>query len=92
MKPLVENCWSGLRAEARALLETRDYSKEALAVRLGGSGLAVSELLAGRDELDKAWIPGVEIFPRRVFQQKGRGYFAELWTASGSRRANGHPR
>ena len=22
--------------------------------------------------------PGVEIFPRRVFQQKGRGYFAEL--------------
>jgi dTDP-4-dehydrorhamnose 3,5-epimerase-like enzyme len=78
MKPLVENCWSGLRAEARALLETRDYSKEALAVRLGGSGLAVSELLAGRDELDKAWIPGVEIFPRRVFQQKGRGYFAEL--------------
>jgi dTDP-4-dehydrorhamnose 3,5-epimerase-like enzyme len=78
MEPLVVDCWSGLRAEARALLETRDYSKEALAIRLGGSGVAVSELMAGRNELDEAWIPGVEILPRRVFQQKGRGYFAEL--------------
>jgi dTDP-4-dehydrorhamnose 3,5-epimerase-like enzyme len=73
-----DDCWSGLRAEARAMLETRDYSKDALARRLGGSGVAVSELIAGRDGLDEAWIPGVEIFPRRVFQQKGRGYFAEL--------------
>lgn len=73
-----DDCWSGLRAEARALLETRDYSKDTLARRLGASGVAVSELIAGRDGLDEAWIPGVEIFPRRVFQQKGRGHFAEL--------------
>lgn len=78
MKNSVDDCWSGLRAEARALLETRDYSKGALAERLAGSGVAASEAMAGRAELDEAWIPGVEIFPRRVFQQKGRGYFAEL--------------
>jgi dTDP-4-dehydrorhamnose 3,5-epimerase-like enzyme len=35
-------------------------------------------LIAGREELDESWIPGVEILPRRVFQQKGRGYFSEL--------------
>jgi dTDP-4-dehydrorhamnose 3,5-epimerase-like enzyme len=34
--------------------------------------------MAGQGELGAAWIPGVEVFPRRVFQQKGRGYFAEL--------------
>jgi dTDP-4-dehydrorhamnose 3,5-epimerase-like enzyme len=73
-----DDCWSGLRAEARALLETRDYSKDTLARRLSDSGVAVAELIAGREELAEAWIPGVEIFPRRVFQQKGRGYFAEL--------------
>jgi dTDP-4-dehydrorhamnose 3,5-epimerase-like enzyme len=78
MNTSTDDCWNGLRPEARALLETRDYSKDTLARRLGDSGVAVSELMAGRGELDDAWIPGVEIFPRRVFQQKGRGYFAEL--------------
>lgn len=70
--------WSGLREKARAMLETRDYSKDTLVRRLGASGVAVSELIAARDELGEVWIPGVEIIPRRVFQQKGRGYFAEL--------------
>ena len=40
--------------------------------------MAVSEAIQGRNELAEVWIPGVEIFPRRVFQQPGRGYFAEL--------------
>jgi dTDP-4-dehydrorhamnose 3,5-epimerase-like enzyme len=78
MKTSLNERWCGLRADARAKLETRDYSKEALAIRLAGAGVAVSEAMNGREDLDDAWIPGVEIFPRRVFQQKGRGYFAEL--------------
>jgi dTDP-4-dehydrorhamnose 3,5-epimerase-like enzyme len=68
----------GVKASARARLETRDYSKDALARRLAGNGVGAGEVIQGRAELDDAWIPGVEIFPRRVFQQKGRGYFAEL--------------
>ncbi len=70
--------WQGLKPAARAALETRDYSSGDLAGRLGGAGVNASEAIAGRDGLGEAWIPGVEIFPRRVFQQKGRGYFAEL--------------
>ena len=72
------NSWKGLKAAARMRLETRDYTKDSLSRRLATSGADASELLQGRAELADAWIPGVEIFPRRVFQQKGRGYFSEL--------------
>lgn len=72
------NTWRGVRAAAKERLEARDYSKGVLARRLATGGADVSELLQGRAELTDAWIPGVEIFPRRVFQQKGRGYFSEL--------------
>jgi dTDP-4-dehydrorhamnose 3,5-epimerase-like enzyme len=77
-----KDCWRGLRPVARAQLQTRDYSKGDLAGRLGTSGAGSGELVAGREELSEAWIPGVELFGRRVFQQKGRGYFAELTRTS----------
>jgi len=70
--------WIGVSAAARQRLELRDYSKHGLARRLGTSGVEAAEAIQGREALDAVWIPGVEIFPRRVFQQKGRGYFAEL--------------
>ncbi|MBC7980053.1 MAG: hypothetical protein H7Y36_05775 [Armatimonadetes bacterium] len=70
--------WQGLKTAARGGLDTRDYSVGGLAGRLGGVGVNASEAMAGQSNLDEAWIPGVEIFSRRVFQQKGRGYFAEL--------------
>lgn len=73
-----ENEWQGLRAAAVDGLETRDYSQDDLAVRLATDGVNSSEAIAGRDDMEQAWIPGVEIFPRRVYQQKGRGYFSEL--------------
>ena len=78
MTPDEKQKWAGLRAEACELLETRDYAVGDLADRLGSVGVNASEAMAGRASLDSSWIPGVEIFPRRVFQQKGRGYFAEL--------------
>lgn len=78
MSSPLNNPWAGLNPEARGLLETRDYSKADLAVRLGTSGVNASEAIAGREALEGAWIPGVELFPRRVYQQKGRGYFGEL--------------
>lgn len=70
--------WAGLNVAARRRLEKRDYSKGDLAARLGTSGVEVSEVIANREHLNEAWIPGVELFSRRVFQQKGRGYFGEL--------------
>ena len=33
---------------------------------------------AGREKLAAAWIPGVEIFPRRIFAQQCRGHFGEF--------------
>jgi dTDP-4-dehydrorhamnose 3,5-epimerase-like enzyme len=73
-----ETRWNGLRESTRNLLETRDYSKGDLAARLSSNGVGGGELISGRDALTEAWIPGVEIFQRKVYQQKGRGYFAEL--------------
>jgi dTDP-4-dehydrorhamnose 3,5-epimerase-like enzyme len=70
--------WQGLNSSAKARLETRDYTKDSLARRIATSGVGAGEALQGRAELADVWIPGVELFPRRVFQQKGRGYFAEL--------------
>ncbi len=70
--------WAGLNPDARARLETRDYSSADLALRLGTTGVNASEAIAGKDSLSGAWIPGVELFQRRVYQQKGRGYFGEL--------------
>lgn len=70
--------WKGLNPSARELLETRDYSKDTVARRLATSGVGVGEAIQARADLSDVWIPGVEIFPRRVFQQKGRGYFSEL--------------
>ena len=78
MESHTEDRWKGLKASARTRLETRDYSKDALARRLGTSGVGVGEVIQGSADLCDVWIPGVEIFPRRVFQQKGRGYFSEL--------------
>lgn len=78
MTPDEKQRWAGLRADAGELLETRNYSVGDLADRLGSVGVNASEAIAGRSSLAPTWIPGVEIFPRRVFQQKGRGYFAEL--------------
>lgn len=74
--------WIGLKPGARESLETRDYSVGDLGERLGSVGVSSSEAMAGKASLEDAWIPGVEIFPRRVFQQKGRGYFAELTRTS----------
>ena len=70
--------WRGLKPAARKALETRDYSVGDLAERLGTCGVNAAEAMNGRGGLDAAWIPGVELFPRKVYQQKGRGYFSEL--------------
>ena len=78
MNPSTPDCWSGLRPAARKRLETRDYTHGKLAARISDGGVAVSEAIRHRDALADSWIPGVEIIRRQVFQQKGRGYFAEL--------------
>src|SRR5438552_8766484 len=71
--------WKGLRENARAALSQRDYTSKSLAERLGSSGVEAGELLAAnRAQLATAWIPGVEIFGRKIFPQRHRGCFGEF--------------
>jgi dTDP-4-dehydrorhamnose 3,5-epimerase-like enzyme len=75
------NLWAGLRDEARNALTERDYKAGSLAQRIAYSGIDASELAAAersRPEVKRAWIPGVEIFPRRTHSQRHRGVFGEL--------------
>jgi dTDP-4-dehydrorhamnose 3,5-epimerase-like enzyme len=69
--------WQGLRDSARAGLTQRDYRQKTLADRLSGSGVEASELVSA-DRSQLAWIPGVEVFPRRIYPQRHRGFFGEF--------------
>lgn len=80
MKESEKNLWHGLTAEARKALENKDYSSRLLAERLIDPGVMAGELVqAATDskQVQEVWIPGVEIFPRKVFRQHHRGTFAE---------------
>ncbi|MEO8353833.1 MAG: hypothetical protein ABI680_19065 [Chthoniobacteraceae bacterium] len=76
------NRWHGLSTRAQDALSTRDYSAASLARRLATVGVEAGELVGKKGELHDAWIPGVEIFGRRVYPQRHRGFFGELARAS----------
>jgi len=76
---MTDKLWNGLRDSARALLSQRNYQLTSLAQRLATTGVEVGELIAAdRAELAPKWIPGVEIFPRRIYSQRHRGFFGEF--------------
>jgi dTDP-4-dehydrorhamnose 3,5-epimerase-like enzyme len=70
--------WHGLNSDAQRALTQRDYSARSLAERLSTTGVEAGELISKRGELAAAWIPGVEIFARRIFAQRHRGFFGEF--------------
>ncbi len=79
--PTPADPWSGLNAEARAALTQRDYNANSLAERLATSGVEAGELATadrGQAELAAAWIPGVEVFTRKIYPQRHRGFFGEF--------------
>jgi dTDP-4-dehydrorhamnose 3,5-epimerase-like enzyme len=79
MRRFMSDPWNGINPAAHAQLSQRDYQQGDLAAQIGTSGVEARELLAAaRASLAAAWIPGVEIFPRAVHQQRHRGSFGEL--------------
>jgi dTDP-4-dehydrorhamnose 3,5-epimerase-like enzyme len=75
----MSDLWNALKPDARAQLTQRDYSSKSLAERLATTGVEASELIAAdRAALSGAWIPGVEVFGRRIFPQRHRGFFGEF--------------
>jgi dTDP-4-dehydrorhamnose 3,5-epimerase-like enzyme len=76
-----ENLWQGIDAGARADLNTRDYRTASFAQELSQRGLEASELVAAdrnKRDVNEAWIPGVEIFARKIHAQRHRGLFGEF--------------
>jgi dTDP-4-dehydrorhamnose 3,5-epimerase-like enzyme len=76
-----KNLWQGIDAIARDAVSSRDYRTASLAQQLSQRGVDASELAAAdrnQREIKEAWIPGVEIFPRKVHPQRHRGLFGEF--------------
>jgi len=76
-----ENLWQGIEPSARNALTARNYKAGPLVQGIAYSGIDASELAAAdrsRPEVKRAWIPGVEIFPRKIHSQRHRGVFGEL--------------
>ena len=74
----MSDLWHAVKPAAREQLAQRDYSQKSLAERLATTGVEAGELIAARASLADAWIPGVELFSRRIFSQRHRGVFGEF--------------
>jgi dTDP-4-dehydrorhamnose 3,5-epimerase-like enzyme len=75
------NLWLGVSEAARNALTPRDYTLASLPQRIAHSGIPAGELAMAdrsRPEIKRAWIPGVEIFPRKIHPQRHRGVFGEF--------------
>ncbi|HEU0208999.1 MAG TPA: hypothetical protein VFQ78_08455 [Candidatus Udaeobacter sp.] len=73
--------WQGIDAGAQMALSARDYRTASLAQELAQRGVEAAELLdanRNRHEIKEAWIPGVEIFQRKIYPQRHRGFFGEF--------------
>lgn len=70
--------WRGLNDAARKALRPRDYAEGDLSKRLGGAGLDAGDVVRNADQLRANWIPGVEIFARKIYPQRHRGFFGEF--------------
>ncbi|MES2706915.1 MAG: hypothetical protein V4726_09970 [Verrucomicrobiota bacterium] len=75
-----DELWKGISPEARQRLEIRSYAQADPAARLGTTGVEAREIsgAAVPTGLEEAWIPGVAVFPRKVFAQPQRGFFGEF--------------
>ena len=76
-----KNLWQGIDADARNALNTRDYSAASFAQELSQRGLDGGELVVvdrNQREIKEAWIPGVELFSRKIHPQRHRGSFGEF--------------
>ncbi|HZR04343.1 MAG TPA: hypothetical protein VFA61_00770 [Candidatus Udaeobacter sp.] len=76
-----ENLWRGIDCGAGGSLNTRDYRTASLTQELSQCGVDAGELAAAdrsQREIKDAWIPGVEIFARKVYPQRHRGLFGEF--------------
>jgi dTDP-4-dehydrorhamnose 3,5-epimerase-like enzyme len=76
-----KNIWEGIDPRAQNELSVRDYKIGSFAQRLRGSGVEAGELAVVnryQPDVKRTWIPGVEIFGRKILAQLHRGSFGEF--------------
>jgi dTDP-4-dehydrorhamnose 3,5-epimerase-like enzyme len=76
-----KDIWQGIDTSARDSLSTRNYPAASFAQELSERGVDAGELAAvdrNKREIKETWIPGVEIFSRKVYPQQHRGSFGEF--------------
>jgi dTDP-4-dehydrorhamnose 3,5-epimerase-like enzyme len=75
------NLWHGIDPATQKALSARDYRSGSFAQKLSEQGLNATEILGAdrnQRELNEAWIPGVEVFARKIHPQRHRGFFGEF--------------
>ena len=75
------NLWQGIDPGAQNALTPRDYRTASFAQEMAQRGVDAGELVAAdksEREIKEAWIPGVEIFARKIHPQRHRGCFGEF--------------
>src|SRR4029078_9391885 len=75
------NLWDGIDVGVRKNLNTRDYRASSFAQELSQRGVDAGDLAAAdgsQREIRETWIPGVEIFARKIHPQRHRGLFGEF--------------
>jgi dTDP-4-dehydrorhamnose 3,5-epimerase-like enzyme len=75
------NLWHGIDPAAQNALTARDYRTTSFGQELAQRGVDAGELVAAdknQREIKEAWIPGVEIFARKIHSQRHRGFFGEF--------------
>ena len=76
-----KNLWQGIDPAVQNALTARDYRTASFAQELAQRGLDAGVLVSAnknQSEIKEAWIPGVEIFARKVYPQRHRGCFGEF--------------
>src|SRR5262249_3867882 len=76
-----KNLWQGIDPSAQNALSPRDYGTASFAQELAQRGVDAGERVAAdrnQRDIKQVWIPGVEIFARRIHAQRHRGSFGEF--------------
>jgi dTDP-4-dehydrorhamnose 3,5-epimerase-like enzyme len=76
-----QDLWQGIESEARSAVGARNYHTLSFAEEVAQRGVQAGELLMAdrnQHEIKEAWIPGVEVFARKVHAQPHRGFFGEF--------------
>src|ERR1044071_3975643 len=81
MSDTSKKLWHGVDSSVHDALKPRDYRTGSFAQELALRGVDAGDIMAAdknQREMKDVWIPGVEIFARKIYPQRHRGCFGEF--------------